>query len=783
MLHAVKPSLLAALLFAGQAYAQAPAAGAAAPDATKANGVSGSSQETVIQSVAVEGTQRVEPDTVRAYMLLHAGDTYSAQLADRSLKTLFDTGLFDDVRLSWDGSTLTVRVVENPIINQVVFEGNSKLTTESLTKEVQIKPRNVFTRAKVTEDVQRIIELYRRSGKFGATVEPKIIQRPQNRVDVVFEIKEGTTTGIARIDFVGNKSFNDSDLRGQILTEESAWWRFLSTNDNYDPDRLTFDREQLRRFYLNNGYADFRVVSAVAELTPDRQNFFITFTLDEGQQYKFGKVTVDSQIKDLDSAKLMPLLLTHEGEVYNSKQMDDSVEALTYAAGTQGFAFTDITPRIQRHPDTGVIDVEYRIAAAPRVYVEKINIVGNTVTRDEVIRREIGLAEGDAFNRVLMDRSRTRIRALGFFKKVDITQDPGSAQDRAVVNVKVEEQSTGSVSVGLGYSTQNSLTAEFSYTQTNLFGRGQYLGVGISTSSYQNNYNFRFVQPNFMDLPLSAGFQLYRVDTDYTSYAGYKSTTSAAGLLFGFPLSVYGHLAPRYTFRTDKLTVSDTASVSKYVETGTKSTSLAGYTYSYDTRDDTVKPTKGYVFQFDQDFAGLGGDLKYIRTETNIRYWHDTFSPRWVGSLSLSTGYIFGWGGQNVRINERFFKGGETFRGFDTAGLGPRDTANGVNTALGGQFYAVGSAGLRLPDWLPEDYGISMSLFSDFGTVGIVNGVSKTCTTDACVRDKMSLRASAGLSIAWKSPFGPVAIDLGFPFLKESYDKTQIFRFSAGTQF
>src|SRR5262245_12665612 len=315
----------------------------------------------VIQRINVEGTQRIEPDSVLSYLLLRQGQLYDPASADRSLKTLFDTGLFADVRLDWDGMVLTVRVVENPILNQVVYEGNSTLSNNDLNMEVQVRPRMVFTRARVQADVQRIIELYRRSGHFAATVEPKIIQRPQNRVDLVFEINEGPTTGVAAINFIGNRVFSDADLREQIVTTTSAWWKFLTTNDNYDPDRLTFDREQLRRFYLSRGYADFRVVSAVAELAPDRRNFFITFTVDEGELYRFGKISIQSQIRDLNPDLLRPLLLTLEGQTYDATLIDRSVEALTYAAGTRGFVFIDIRPQVTRDAMARTIDLTYTI--------------------------------------------------------------------------------------------------------------------------------------------------------------------------------------------------------------------------------------------------------------------------------------------------------------------------------------------------------------------------------------------------------------------------------------
>src|SRR2546423_3015388 len=514
----------------------------------------------IIQRIVVEGTQRIEPDSVLSYLLLRQGQPYDPAVADRSLKVLFDTGLFSDVRMDWDGMILTVRVVENRILNQVVYEGNSQLSDTDLNKEVQVRPRMVFTRARVQADVQRIIELYRRSGRFAATVEPKSIQRPQNRVDLVFEINEGPTTGVAAINFIGNRVFGDADLREQIATTTSAWWKFLTTNDNYDPDRLTFDREQLRRFYLSRGYADFRVVSAIAELSPDRRNFYITFTVDEGDLYHFGNVQIQSQITDLNPTTLQPLLLTKQGDVYNADLIDKSIEALTFAAGTQGFVFIEIRPPWHRNPMTKSIDLFYEINEAPRVYIERINIVGDTRTRDEVIRREFRLSEGDAFNRVLADRSRTRIRGLGFFKDVTIKEDPGTTPDRTALTVTVTEQPTGELALGAGYSSQQGLLLDFSYTERNLFGRRQFIRANVSIGTYQKDYDFRFTEPYFLGRPLSAGFLLYKVVTDFTRELGYLSDVSAFGLQFSFPVSEFGRISPHYNFAFTQISPVGTTS-------------------------------------------------------------------------------------------------------------------------------------------------------------------------------------------------------------------------------
>ncbi|HEX2591114.1 MAG TPA: outer membrane protein assembly factor BamA [Rhizomicrobium sp.] len=740
----------------------------------------------LIQQVVIQGTQRIEPGTVMSYISIRQGDPYDDQAIDRALKALFATGLFADVKFNWNGSTLTINVVENPIINQIAFEGQSKVSEKDLTKEVQLKPRTVFTRAKVQSDVQRIIELYRRNGKFGATVDPQIIQRPQNRVDLIFSINEGPTTGVATINFIGNKVFDDDTLRSQIATETSAWWKILASNDNYDPDRLTFDKEQLRRYYLSHGYADFHVVSAVAELAPDHDNFYMTFTIDEGQLYHYGKIKIESDIKDLGPAQLRPLVKITDGEVFDASLIEKAIDTLTNAAGTKGYAFAEVHPREARDREKRTIDIIFKIEQGPRVYVEKINITGNTRTLDKVIRRQMRLEEGDAFNRVLVDRSRTRIRGLGFFKDVDIKQTQGSAPDKAVLNVAVTEQSTGELSLGAGYSSTSSFVGEFSYTERNLFGRGQYLRASIQASYISKQFQLSFTEPYFLDRPLSAGVDLYKVFNNFDQ-ADYQGDTTAAGFRLGFPTSEFGSVGLRYTIRFDRVTPYAGAPTQIQQAAGSYSSSVIGYSYLYNTLDDPIRPHRGLTFAFSQDFSGLGGYEKYLRTETSFSMYHPVIWDDFVGSFTASAGYITGYAGQDVRINERFFKGGDSFRGFKLAGIGPRDTViQGTGGAVGGNIYAIGTIQFRIPDFLPADYGVGTSLFSDFGTLGKVDGDRSTlCPTAtkniSCIRDDLAFRASAGVSVSWKSPFGPVQISLGIPLVKSKYDKTEFIHFNAGT--
>ncbi len=727
-----------------------------------------------IGTIEVTGNQRIESDTVRSYMTLRPGDEFDSAKIDKSLKTLFTTGLFADVTVRREGNNLVVNVVENPIINQVSFEGNSAIKDEALDAEVRLKPRIVYTRARVQDDLKRIIEVYRRSGRFAATVEPKVIQLPQNRVDLVFEIKEGSVTGIRQIYFIGNKRFSDSRLRSEVSTQVSRWWNILASRDNYDPDRLVFDREQLRRFYLSNGYADFRVVSAVAELTRDREQFFITFVVDEGPLYEFGSIDIKTELEKIDPELLRDRIKSRSGELYNAKMIDDTVEELTYAAGEHGYAFVDIRPKINRQKDARKIDIIYQINEGPRVYVEKINIEGNVRTLDRVIRREFRIVEGDAFNTAKLNRSRSRIRGLNFFADVEITQTPGESPDRTIVNVEVKEKSTGQLSFGVGFSSTESVIADISIAERNLLGKGQFLRASAQASSLTQQLELSFSEPYFLNRQLAAGVDLFRVRNDYTDFASFNTEQTGFSLSIGAPLSEYAGGRVRYSLRQDKISGAPiNASPFILAALGSDVTSLVGYRYTYQDVDDELDPHRGFNFTFLQDFAGLGGDVKYVRTEGEAKYFYP-LGEQVVGNLSIQSGYIEGIG-QPVRLNDRFFKGGRSFRGFQTAGLGPRDEF--TDDALGGQAYYIGTAQMTFPLGLPEEFGILGNLFTDAGAVAI------PIDKGFGVLNSNSPRVSVGFGVAWDSPFGPIRLDLAQPIVKEDFDKTESFRFDVGTRF
>ncbi len=733
----------------------------------------------VVTEVEVSGNQRIEAETVRSYTLIKPGAIYSPELADQSLKQLFGTGLFADITMRLEGTKLIVSVVENPIINRVAFEGNSAIKEEDLQKEVQLQPRVIYTRAKVQSDVTRMIELYRRGGRFSATIEPKVIQLPQNRVDLVYEINEGPKTKIASINFIGNKEFSDGALREVISTSESAWWKFLSSSDSYDPDRLTYDRELLRRYYLQRGYADFRVVSAVADLSRDDAAFHITFTVDEGEIYHFGDIAVASDLDKLNQEELEALLLPVTGEVYDAGLIDKTIDQLTYAAGTQGYAFAEVRPRVKRRQDERVIDLTFQIAEGPRVYVERIDITGNSRTLDKVIRRQMRMSEGDAFNKVLLDKSEKNIRALQYFSKVEITQNPGSAPDKTIIGVDVQEQSTGSLSLSAGFSTLDNAVAGIQLSERNFLGRGLQLSTSLSISACRQLIEFHYTDPYFLDRDLVGGIDIFGSETDYQDESSFNSRSQGFGFRFGFPLSEKSRLMTRYQFRFDEIfDVDSTASLAVQAAEGQEYRSIIGYDFYYDNRNDPVEPTGGWDFLFSQNFAGLGGTVRFISNEVLARYYFP-LSDDFLTSWRLDGGYIQKLDDE-IPLNDHFFKGGNTIRGFARGGVGPRDVSSTNKDAVGALAYIFGTAELSFPNGLPEALGIKTSVFADGGYIGL-SDYDRTLYPG--IVDDFAPRASVGLSLYWQSPFGPIRLDFAQVLLDEPYDETEAFRFSAGTSF
>jgi outer membrane protein insertion porin family len=729
----------------------------------------------IIKHIRIEGAQRIEPATIQSYIDIQSGDSFDQDKLDHALKNLYATGLFADVSLYQEGQDLVIVVVENPIINQVAFEGNSKVKEEDLKNETQLKPRNVLTRTKVQADVERLQEVYRVGGYFSADVQAKIIKLDQNRVNLIYEIHEGTPTYISRVSFVGNRHYDESQLQKVIRSREERWWRFWSSDDKYDPDRLAYDRELLRNFYLDHGYADFRVENAVAELSPDHKNFYVTFVLDEGERYKVGTVDVKSFIPEVDAKLYAKNVTFKKGDWYNASELEKSNNALTDALGNKAHPFIDVRPDVQRNHDKRTIDVAFNINEGKKVFVENINISGNVRTLDEVIRREITMSEGDAFNQTRMKKSEQRLKDLGFFDTATIKATPGSAPDKTNLDVQVAEKSTGELSLGAGFSTSDGPLGDFSIKEKNFLGKGQEFDLSTTIAKKRTAFDFSFTEPYFLKRDLSAGIDLFHSTTDYQSESHYDYKRTGGGFHFGYPLSDKWRQNVSYAYSDNTISnVPTTASIYIKAQAGRRTSSTVAQRLTYDTTDSHQDPTEGMLTRIDLEGTGLGGESHYGKVRVGTTYYYPIID-KWVFSAIGEGGYMHGWDGETVHINERFYIGGANLRGFMDSGIGPRDSS--TRDALGGDIFYRGSGQVEFPSGLPEDLGVRLHVFSDAGSLWKVDDTGPT------VVDDNVLRVSAGGGISWRSPMGPVQADLAWPLKKAPLDRTEVFRFNFGTRF
>lgn len=736
--------------------------------------------EATIKSITVSGNQRLESETILSYLRLRVGQAYNRAVLDQALKDLAATELFKDYEIADDKGALTIQVTENPVINRVILEGNKRLKEEKIRPEIKLSPRQIFTRSKVRADVARIIELYKRQGRFAATVDPKMVTLDQNRVDVVFEINEGPKSKVRQINIIGNDKFSDGELKGEMATKQSSLMTLLSSNTTYDPDRLAYDQQKLRLFYLQNGYADFRVISAVAELTSNKQDFIITYVVEEGERYKFGKVDVNSELRDFRPETLKALLPMKEGEWYNAKQVEDTVESLSETAGLFGYAFADINPEFHRNPEDRTMDITFNVAESPRTYVERVDVNGNTLTQDKVIRREFRLNEGDAFNSFGVKRTENRLNSLGYFQEnLAIERKEGSAPDRIILETNVEEKPTGELSLSAGFSSIENFLLQASIRQRNFRGLGQQLQASVNYSSYSKSVELGFTEPYLFDRNISVGGSVFRRDLNSFNFINnnrqttFQQVTTGFQLNAGVPLTEFLSFFGRYNLSLDDVTLDrsiyffgnqcDPLVAGRYLcdAIGTRTTSSLGYTLAYDDRDNRIRPTRGQMVSLSQDFAGLGGSVKYVRTRLSGSK-HFNMGSNFILSTSLEGGYIVPFGGRptptsdKVRLTDRFFLGEPQMRGFDIRGVGPRvirygnvdltdpanpilDTTINKNTgriddALGGRAYYQGRIEMDIPLGSgAKELGLRPSIFLDIGSVFGVR--QPTLTTLANFRD------------------------------------------------
>ena len=733
------------------------------------------------QQVVIRGNRRIESDTILSYMSLRPGQTVTPEQLNRAVRRLFDTGLFRDVQIVPGGNQLVVEVVENPSINKIAFEGNSALDDDDLEQIISLRPRLPFTVSAAEADAQAIIEVYRRTGRYGAAVEPVIIERSDNRVDLVFEISEGESTGVERIDFVGNSIFSDRRLRRVIETSESGILSAFFSSDVYDPDRLELDKELLRNYYFERGYADFTVLSATAELSPDRSGFYITFTISEGEQYTFGDINTSIEARGLNPEPLIAAIPDDlSGDTFNATLLEEVANEMTDLAGQQGFAFVQVRPRPRKNSADRTVDITFTMTEGPRVFIERIDIEGNSRTLDRVIRRNIDLVEGDPFNSRKIRQARDRIRALNYFSRVEIDQRAGSSDDRAVLRVRVKEKSTGSLSFGAGFSTNDGPIGTVQLTERNFLGRGQTVNARLNAAGSRQIYEFEFIEPAFLDRDLEVGIKAFFVDDDQSDESSFELVRLGVSPFVEFPLAEDTRLRLRYEARRDDVEVSPFASRVIQRDDGARTSSIFGFTVFHDGRNDPIEPTEGYLLVLNQDFAGAGGDARYINTLGRAKAWTSFFGGDVIASLEFEAGAIVGLG-DDVRINERYFLGGSNLRGFASQGAGPRDLT--TNDSLGGNYRAIGRLEVSFPLGLPEEFGVFGGFFVDAGTLFDIDGSLATFQPGISVDDSISWRVSAGALLFVATPFGPLEMSFGFPLIKENFDDEELFRLTVGTRF
>jgi outer membrane protein insertion porin family len=776
-------------------------------------------------TVVVQGNRRVEAETIRSYVTPNL---------KQSRDDLLATGQFSDVRISQRGGQVVVNVVENNGINRVFFEGNKKATKDTLEAEVQTKARGSYNRATVDADVERIKEVYRRSGRGLAQVSARTVDLPNGRIDVVFTIVEGDKTGVREISFVGNSVYSSSKLRGLMYTTEMNLFSWFKNTDIYDPDRIAADQELIRRYYLKNGYADFRFVNTQTRFDAQQGGYIITMVVEEGAQYRVGNVRVDSRLKDVGSAELQRHVKSASGDVYNAEAIEKSLQGVTLEVARRGHAFAQVRPAGQKDTASRTISLAYVVEEGPRVYVERVNIRGNTRTRDYVIRRELDVGEGDAYNKVMIDRAEKRLNNLGFFKKVRITNEPGSAPDRVLLNIDVEDQPTGSFSVAGGYSTSDGFLGEIGISESNFLGRGQFVRIAGTTGERSKGVDFSFTEPYFLDQRMAAGFDLFSKYSDNTRYSRYENRVTGGQLRLSLPFSDEFTVTTRYSLFQQDLKIPNTtskpyndcsvpianvtpvptypgceyngeASVALKEAQGKTLTSLAGLTFTYNTLDNNANPKNGFLGELKPEIAGLGGDSRFVRLTGDARYFHEFYDDI-VGIARVQGGHITGFGGRDLRVVDQFFMGPGLVRGFAPSGIGPRDVSgDSRSNALGGATYFGGTAELQFPLFgLPRELGFRGAVFADAGSLfdykgktvydvnknGIFEGNAPGCVANAnvqpecvSVRDEKKIRSSAGVSLLWQSPLGPIRFDYAWALSKDQYDRTQAFRFSGGTKF
>lgn len=731
--------------------------------------------------IIVKGNERIDNETIAAYV--PSNRLPSKDEIDRALKKLYESDLFLEAKIYTESKKVIIEVKENPIVSEIKFVGNKKIEDDALQGETALKKRSVFTKFKLQSDLKRISEIYLKSGRFLTKIEPKIIPKDQNRVEVIFDITEGPKAQIADIIFIGNAAFSDADLLDEVSTKKTKWYKFFSSGDVYDSDRIEFDKEKLRRFYGSKGYADFAVPTSTAQILPSKDKFYITFLLEEGIKYNLGEINIINHVEKFDEKLLNKAILIKQGKVYNSDLIDKTVEKMVEIMSEKSYAFAHIEPVLKRNKEQKIIDIDFVVQETQRIYIDKITIIGNTRTKDEVLRRELRMRDGDPYNIIQINRSKQRIQNLGFFDKVDFHTKRIGNSDKIELEIEVKEKKTGELNFGIGYSTVDKATANIGLKERNLMGTGQEVGVSVQRSKYSFSGDINYTRPYFTGRPIDVSADIFQYQSDKRNSLVYSQSSSGFTLSAGYSITEFLNHQIHYSLSSQTISdVSNQASLSIQTLQGSFVSSTIGHSFIYDRRDNKIDPHSGYYISLTQDSTGVGGDVKNLKHTGSAGYYTPTFNDEYILKFLFRGGVVDGVG-QDVRSNYAFFLGGNNFRGFEYAGLGPRTKIKGTavgGNAVGGNIYYVATAEFRFPLGLPKELGINGILFSDNGTLKKVDAINRRGTD---VADSGSMRSTYGLSLAWSSPMGPIRFDFSRIAKKEVYDRTQAFRFSFGTQF
>ncbi len=732
-----------------------------------------------IKQIKIMGNERISPATVEAYLENRVGEQYDQMKVDNSIKSLFATGFFSNIKIYLKQSTLIVEIEENPLINKIVFEGNRKLKDKDLLKELSMTERSVFSNSKLQQDVKRILNAYQKRGRYTAKVEPKLIKLDQNRINLVYEINEGTAAKIQKINFIGNREFTDQKLSSAILSRESRWYRFFSSSDVYDPEKLNIDQEFLKRHYLSEGYADFEVRSATAELAPQKDSFILSFIVHEGPVYTVKNIKIVSKIPNVNIDQFYKLLEFKSGDIYSIEQVEQSVDKISDALGDLGYAFVEVEDSLDKDTANKTLDITFTIHETYKIYVNRINIKNNTRTLDNVIRREFRLVEGDPYNTTQVFRSKQRIKNLGYFNSVEFKNLKTDEPDKVDIDVEVQETSTGALNFAAGYNTTAGVLGSIALTESNFLGKGQEVGIELMRAKKAADISFSFTEPYFMDYPLAAGFDIFSNSKNQTHESSFNSKTIGFTLRGAYDLTEHLYHGFRYSAKKESITdVSSDATIYIREQAGKNTVSLVGHSLTYDRLDDRIDPSRGYLLKFSQDLAGLGGQTFYIDHKVVGATYYPIYKRDVILSFIAKAGNITGLNGKQVRINDRTFLGSDEIRGFDIAGIGPRTKAK--QEALGGKTFYTGSLEVTFPVGLSSELGVKGVAFTDFGA--LFDPGQKKLDAAGFYSDH-SIRASYGIGIKWNSALGNIRVDYGIPFRRKPYDEKKSFRISFGTRF